>query len=368
LVLPVSSIRGRRRGLRYLLAAGLVAGLALWGAAESAARSFRPAHHRIFHGVSDTGHVRDYRVFSRRVRAHNALLMDFYHWNTPLSTGALDRWETTRTRGVLSLSTAPGNGHEVLSPRAIARGRGDRYILRLNESIAGSGQVVYIRLFPEMNGYWNPYCAYNASGSRRGRSHSTGSFRRAWRRISLILHGGKRIRVNRRLRRIGLPRIYRASSNHARVYRRREVPRRLSHPKVAFMWNPQTIGSPAKRGNRPAAYWPGGKYVDWVGADIYSAFATPGIWSAYKSFYRSWRHRPFIVGEYAPWNNDYRGRFTRRLFRWAERHHRVGAMVYYRSVFPNNEFDINHWSKARQVIRHHLNKHRFDPFAPGTRR
>jgi hypothetical protein len=108
--------------------------------------------------------------------------------------------------------------------------------------------------------------------------------------------------------------------------------------------------------------------VDWVGADIYSAYATPGIWSAFKRFYRSWGRRPFIVGEYAPWNNDYTGGFTRRLFRWAEHHRRVGALVYYRSVFPNNEFDINHWSRARSVIRHHLNKRRFDPFAPGTRR
>ena len=44
-------------------------------------------------------------------------------------------------------------------------GHGDRYILKLNQSIARSKQVVYIRLFPEMNGYWNPYSAYNADGS-----------------------------------------------------------------------------------------------------------------------------------------------------------------------------------------------------------
>ena len=280
--LPVSSIRRRGGALRYLAAAGLIACLALWGAPEAGARTFRPQHHRIFHGVTDTGHVRDYRVFNRRVRAHNALLMDLYHWNTPLTTGALDRWQATHTRGVLSLSTAPGNGRELASPRAIARGNKDR---------------VYIRLFPEMNGSWNPYCAYNSNGSRRGRSHSTSSFRRAWRRIAIIIHGGKRRQVNHRLRRAGLVRIYRASSNHARVYRHRDVPHRLPHPKVAFMWNPQTIGSPAVHGNRPGAYWPGGKYVDWVGADIYSAYATPGIWSAYKRFYRSVRHRPFVVGE-----------------------------------------------------------------------
>ena len=107
--------------------------------------------------------------------------------------------------------------------------------------------------------------------------------------------------------------------------------------------------------------------MDWVGADIYSAFASPGVWSAFKRFYHRWRHWPFVVGEYSPWNNDYRGSFTRKLFNWSEDHGRVRALIYYRSVSPDNEFDINHWPRARVAIRHHLNKHRFDPYAPGTR-
>ena len=126
--------------------AGIVA-LALLLPAQAPAGAFRPPHHRIFHGVSDTGHVRDYRTFRHRVRAHSALLEDFYHWDTPLTTGALQRWHQTRTRGVLSLSTAPGGGPERITPRQIAHGHGDRYILKLNQSIAHSKQVVYIRLF-----------------------------------------------------------------------------------------------------------------------------------------------------------------------------------------------------------------------------
>ena len=346
--------------------AGIVA-LALLLPAQAPAGAFRPPHHRIFHGVSDTGHVRDYRTFRHRVRAHSALLEDFYHWDTPLTTGALRRWHQTRTRGVLSLSTAPGGGLERITPRQIAHGHGDHYILSLNESIARSKQVVYIRLFPEMNGYWNPYCAYNLYGSSRGKSHSTRNFRRAWKRIVLIVRGGSRRRINRELRRHHMNRIYRASSNHAPVYRHRDVPRRLPHARVAFIWSPQTIGSPNVPGNRPARYWPGRRFVDWVGADIYSAFASPGIWSAFKGFYRRWRHHPFVVGEYSPWNNDYRGHFTRRLFNWAEDHGRVRALIYYRSVSPDNEFDINHWTNARRAIRHHLNKGRFDAFAPRMR-
>ncbi len=341
--------------------------LALLVPAGAAAKRFVPHRHKIFHGVSDTGHVRDFHRFAKRVGAHPAVLQAFYHWDTPLTTGALKRWRKTRTRGVLSLSTAPGDGSERISPRAIAKGKGDRYIVRLNQSIARSKQVVYLRLFPEMNGHWNPYSAYNADGSGRGRSHSTKNFRRAWQRTALIVRGGRRSRINNKLRHRHMPRILRARSNHDPVYRRRNVHGHLRRTKVAFMWSPQTIGSPAVRGNRPGAYWPGKRFVDWVGADIFSKFATPGIWSAFKRFYRHWRHYPFVVGEYSPWDNDYRARFTHKLFRWARHHHRVRMLIYYRSVAPNTLYDINHWPRARRVIRHQLNKHRFAPYAPHIR-
>ena len=359
------SIHGGELALRHLGAVVLIACLALLAPSKALGRAFVPPNHRIFHGVSDTDEIADYHVFNYRVGAHNALLQDFYHWATPLA-GALERWGATRTRGVLSLSTAPGGKPEVISPGAVAHGRGDRYILRLNESIANSGQVVYIRLFPEMNGHWNPYCAFNSDGTSRGASHSTRNFRQAWQRVVLIVRGGARAVINRKLRRRGMPRIYRAGSNDDAVYERELVPRFLPHPKVAFMWVPQTIGSPNVSGNQPSDYWPGRRYVDWVGADIYSEFATVGVRAALTSFYGHYDRRPFVVGEYSPWDNDYEGSFTRWLFHWAESNRRVRALIYYRSVFPENEFDINHWPAARRVIRSHLNKHRFDPLPPGT--
>lgn len=364
-----------------LIAGSAVVAAALIGAAPATAHPgqhplplhpYRPPHHRIFHGVTDTGSARDFRIFNHRVGAHSALLESFSRWGSPRLASGLRLWRKTHTRGVLSLSTAPGGKPELISPRAIARGRDDHYLARLNRMFAASGQVVYLRLFAEMNGSWNPYCAYDADGSYRGRSHSTKSFRQAWRRIALIVKGGKRRRINRKLRDLGMPRILRAKSNHDPVYSREDLPHVLPKPKVAFMWVPQTIGSPQIAGNEPGDYWPGARYVDWIGADIYSKFATPGVWSAFRHFYRHWdhpdrHHWPFVVSEYSPWDNDYRGAFTRRLLRWAMHHHRVRALIYYRSVFPDNEFDINQWPRARSVLRHHLNRSRFDPFAPGTR-
>jgi hypothetical protein len=345
--------------------AAAVLSLAVAGSAP--ARSFTPRHHRIFHGVSDTTNNKDFHRFRKRVEAHPAVLEDFYHWDTPLTSGAFQRWRQTRTRGVLSLSTAPGGQPEMISTRQIARGRGDDYIVQLSQTIAESKQVVYIRLFPEMNGYWNPYCAFNADGTRKDPSHSLRSFRRAWQRIVLIIRGGKRTVINRELRERHMPRILRASSNHDPIYQPAGVYRRLKRPKVAFMWSPQTIGSPYVAGNQPGYYWPGKRFVDWVGADIYSAYASPGVWSAFKRFYRKWRHKPFVVGEYSPWDNDYRGRFTRKLFKFALRHRRTRMLIYYRSVNPDTPFDVDNFPRARRVLRHMLNKHRFAPYAPDLR-
>jgi hypothetical protein len=346
--------------------AGTCAVAVLAMAGSSSAGSFTPHHHRIFHGVTDTSNNVEFKHFAKEVRAHPATLEDFYHWDTPLTTGALDRWRQTRTRGVLSLSTASGSGPEIITPKEIAHGRGDHYLIRLNQSIAASRQVVYIRLFPEMNGSWNPYCAFNPTGSQKGRSHSTRNFRRAWQRAALIVRGGKRQAINYKLRSLGMPRMLRARSNTDPIYATENVHRKMATPKVAFMWVPQTAGSPNVPGNQPSNYWPGRKYVDWVGADIYSAYASAAF-PMLQSFYRKWKKWPFVIGEYSPWNNDYTGGFTRRLFHWAESHRRTRMLIYYRDVFQGGPHDINHWPNARRVMRHELNKRRFAPFAGGVR-
>ena len=346
-----------------MAALAAVVTVALAPAGSATAKSFVPHHHKIFHGVSDTTNNHDFHRFAHQVGAHPALLEDFYHWDTPLTSGALRRWHQTRTRGVLSLSTAPGGAKELISPRQIAEGMDDHYLVRLNHSIAQSNQVVYIRLFPEMNGSWNPYSAYRPDGTKKDRSHSTNNFRRAWQRVALIIRGGRTRTINRELRQRHMPRILRASSNHDPIYKPEDVHRFMPHTKVAFMWTPQTISSPNVAGNQPGDYWPGARFVDWVGADIYSKFASAGVWRAWKRFYAKWRHKPFVVGEYSPWDNDRGGRFTRQLFHWAEGHGRVRALIYYRSVHAGSPYDINHWRRARKVLRHELSKRRFAPYA-----
>jgi hypothetical protein len=358
----------RLQGAGFLVGAAAALVLML-PAPDAGANAYRPPGNKIFHGVSDTGDVGAYDSFRRQVRAHSALLQAFYHWDTPLrSSGAFYRWEQTNTLGVVSLSNAlPESGGPEVSPGAIARGKGDHYLVRLNESIGNWEKRVYIRLFPEMNGHWNPYCAFNANGSRRDGNHTTKDFRRAWRRIVIIVRGGTRAKVNKRLRKQHMPRIYGARSNGDPIYDdgEKKVPAVMERPKVAFMWVPQTFGSPNRRGNQPQDYFPGGKYVDWVGADIFSKFS--GAFDELQDFYRRWDNWPFVIGEYSPWDGDPGGRFTKRLFRWALDKGRVRALIYYRSVTVDNEYAIDRYPAARKVLRRMLNKGRFAKFGPGAR-
>ena len=335
---------------------------------SAGARAFTPPDNKIFHGVSDTGNSDDYRAFTDQVREHNAVLQNFYHWGVPVGTGALQRWRHTRTRGVLSLSTAPGGQAEVIDPKGIAQGRGDDYILSLNGAIAKSHQVVYIRLMAEMNGHWNPYSAFNADGSSRGTDHSTKWFRKAWQRFALIIRGGSRDSINKRLRKAHLPRIYRARSNNAKIYRRKDVPKKLRKPKVALMWVPQTSGSPDVPGNAPKKYWPGARYVDWVGADVYSKFANSTLWNKLNSFYRKFDGKPFVIGEYSPWDADPGGNFVSRLFDWVESHGRTRMAIYYRSVNPTNVFNIQFYPESQNVLQSVLNRGRYMSVAPEYKR
>jgi hypothetical protein len=356
--------------LTFAMAAVTFAGPGTASASLPEGKSYAPGKGKAYHGVSDTGEPSAFFDFARQVGAHPATLQAFYHWDTPLTSGAFYRWARTDTRGVLSLSTAAGDGGERITPKQIAKGVGDRYIINLGRTIAEAQQIVYIRLLAEMNGHWNPYCAFGADGARRRGGHSTAWFRRAWRRFALIVRGGSRAQINGKLVRQGMPRILNAASESDPVYNAGPegiplaVPAELPQPKVALMWVPQSFGSPNIRGNQPSDYWPGGKYVDWVGFDIYSKFA--GAFDDDQAFIRRYDKWPVVIGEYGPWDNDFRGSFTGSLFNWARSHNRVKMLLYYRSVTTDNPYNVQFYPGAQRVLRRNLNKRRFVEFAPGV--
>jgi hypothetical protein len=314
-------------------------------ASPAGANPYLPPAGKTFAGV--TGGY-DASSFERETGSHPAVFQFFGGWNqttTYMFEGAV----AARSRLMIHLSTVRGTSEQI-TPSGIATGGGDDYLRALGRRIADYGGVTYIRLMAEMDGYWNAYCAYTATGRSKGPAYTTAQFRRAWKRTVLILRGGPVASIDAKLHALGMPPVRTAETD-------------LPRPKVAFLWVPQVAGAPDTRANSPRAYWPGAKYVDWVGADIYSKYASSGVWSALKHFYAKWNHFPFVIGEYSPWDNDRSGHFTHKLFHWAEGHGRTRMLIYYRSVSAGSPYDINHWPRARRVLRHELNKKVFAPYA-----
>jgi hypothetical protein len=321
---------------RHLIA--LVA-LALAVPGTATADPFLPAAGKTFAGV--TGGY-EAASFERLTGSHPSVFQFFGGWNQTtryMFSGA----ETARARLMIHLPTMRGTTEQI-TPRGIATGRGDTYLRKLNSRIATYGGVTYIRLMSEMDGHWNAYCAYTASGRSKGPAYRTAMFRQAWRRAVLIIRGGPIEQLNVKLRRLHMPPV--DSGGHD-----------LAQPRVAFLWVPQVEGAPDIPANSPRAYWPGGRYVDWVGTDFYSKFPN---WGGLERFYsdRKWARKPFAFAEWAIWGRDDPA-FVHRLFRWSRTHRRVRMMLYNQGQVDNGPFRLGHHPRSRRALRAELRAPRF---------
>ena len=253
------------------------------------------------------------------------------------------------SRLMIMIGTRSGS-QEMITPGQIAGGQGDQWLISLQSSIAASGLVTYVRLMAEMDGYWNAYCAYNQDGTPRDASHSTQAYRQAWRRVTLIFRGGSVQHIDSELRSLGLPRL---KAGGASV---------LPRAKVAMLWVPQVApGDPDIPGNQPSNYWPGRRWVDWVGTDFYS-FA-PNF-SGLGSFYDSYRGLPFVFGEYAVGETPDDPGFIDQLFGWVSSHARVRMMIYNQGVNPVGPFRLSRFPRTAGALDHQLSSSKFPAFAP----
>src|SRR4051794_20528752 len=200
---------------RFLIALFLLA-----APATASADPYLPPHGKAFAGV--TGGY-DASSFARETASHPSVFQFFGGWNQ--TTGYMfEGAQNARARLMIHLSTVRGTSEQI-TLRGIARGAGDDYLLALGQQIADHGGVTYIRLMAEMDGYWNAYCAYTASGRSKGPAYTTAQFRRAWKRTVLILRGGPVERVDAKLHALGMPSVRTEAID-------------LPRPKVAFLWVP----------------------------------------------------------------------------------------------------------------------------------
>src|SRR6476469_2707593 len=110
---------------------------------------------------------------------------------------------------MLALNTGAYGATPTATPRGIALGQNDAFLVRLNGVINDwSGDRFYVRPFPEMNAYWESNSAYNKNGTTRGGAFTTAWNRKALARIAVILRGGVEADVNANLAKIGLPGVH----------------------------------------------------------------------------------------------------------------------------------------------------------------
>jgi hypothetical protein len=344
---------------RAQIAVALLAALVLAAAAIAAPARSQPytaGHGKVFVGVTGGRTVGGY---ARAAGKPPAVFQFFVAWGDQFRY-AYRRARDARAELMVHLSTYNGPGtRQRITPRDIALGRGDAYLLTMRRDFTAYRRPVYLRLFGEMNNAANPYSAYNHDGSARDSAHARSWFRQAWRRVYLIVKGGGVATIDAKLQALGMPRLShlprRRHAGFAELASRGGIARLrpaavrwLPRPQVAVQWTPMTAGSPNIPANRPGAYWPGGAYVDWVGTDFYSSFPN---FRGLDRFYATRRYaaKPFVFGEWAMWGRDDAG-FIRRFFAWVARHPRVRMLAYNQGNHPTSPFRLYRYPKAARAL------------------
>jgi hypothetical protein len=317
----------------------------LAGAGAAHAAAYLPPSGRIYAGITGA----DTAPYERQTGQHAAIYQQFVTWGGSFNW-ALSDADANRSRAMLAIQTITASGGEVISPGAIARGRGDRWLLDLAATLAQRGLPTYLRPMAEMDAYWNPYSAYNANGSSRGTAHSTHAFRQAWRRIALILRGGATTTIDAGLRRLRMPPVTTTQPT-------------IAAAPVALMWVPQVAGAPDIPQNAPRAYYPGTAYVDYVGTDFYSKFPN---WSGLDSFWAQFPSRPFVFGEWAIQGAD-NPQFVSAFFDWIRAHRRTRIIVYNQGYRPQAHLALATYPRAGHAVAAQLASPLFAPFTPDWR-
>jgi hypothetical protein len=171
-----------------------------------------------------------------------------------------------------------------------------------------------------MDGYWNVYCAFNENGSPRSPAHSTANFRRAFARVYLVLHGGKKQALDARLRRLGLPPVA------------GDLPA-IPKSRLRVVWNPLGWAIPNVAGNAPEKYYPGDAYVDVVGGDVYKTPSNVGHMTALEALYTTHKNKPFSIPEWGLESVDDPA-FVGKLAEFVGSHRRTEAVVLFSRPGP----------------------------------
>ncbi len=288
-------------------------------------------------GVSDRGSTEGFNSFAELTGKHPALMQTFFGWgNTP--NKAYERWRETQTRPVVAISTQNAQTlEEIITPQQIALGYGDDYLLQLNQFFATHNLPAYIRPLGEPNRCLNAWAGVECDGTLKDGEHSSYWYKEAFRRIAAITRGGLTTEaLNAELAEIGLPGLQRSKGAN---------PVSLPVAPVSIIWSPLPAGSPRVKGNFPGNYWPGSKWVDWVGTDFYAKYP---VWEDLNRFYaaKQWKNKPIAITEWAMSEKD-EPKFVNQLISWVVTHKRVQMLTYYQGFGYGNTYELSHYPQTR---------------------
>jgi Ni/Co efflux regulator RcnB len=117
------------------------------------------------------------------------------------------------------------------------------------------------------------------------------------------------------------------------------------------IWNPQGYGSPDLPGNRAQAYYPGDRYVDVVGNDLYD-IRGKAEWAANDRLYKAHRNKPYSIPEWGLWNLDDPG-FVKRMAGWVKTHRRTELLAFFESR-AGSIFDLATKPASRAAYRRYI--------------
>jgi hypothetical protein len=343
----------RRRRL-HLWIVGAATALALVLAAPAgAAMSLVPPKPDVLLGVSDRGTTAEYNAFTELTGKHAALLETFHPWGNNLNE-AYERWRETQTRPVLAISTQDDQTlAEIITPEQIALGAGDDYLLQINDFFATHNLPAYIRPLGEPNRCLNAWSGVECDGTLKGGEHSAFWYKMAFRRIVAITRGGQTLEgLDATLAELGLPPLHRTKGENPEV---------LPAAPVSIIWSPLPAGSPRVKGNFPGNYWPGSKWVDWVGTDFYAKYP---VWDDLNHFYagKQWKRKPVAITEWAVQEKD-EPRFAKQLVSWITTHKRVQMFNYYQGFGPGNPYELGLYPRTAATLRKKIRRANFLDYA-----
>jgi hypothetical protein len=348
----MNGINRTRAATAALLVALVAALLGVSAGSASAAGVLEPKGKQIYFGVSDTGDPASFGEFSDAVSKHPAVIESFRAWGSEVRD-SIQRWEIARARPMIHITTAdPQTGGEILTLAQIANGAGDSFLIRLNVLFAEKQMRAYVRPLGEPNRCLNVYAALECAGHPRSKADSAVNYRRAFRRIYVIVHGGGKAKViNERLAEANLPPL------NAQVGGLPKAP-------VAIVWSPLPSGSPTTKKNLPQNFYPGDKWVDWTGTDFYASYPE---WGALTKLYERYPSKPFAITEWGVEAGDDPS-FVSHLFAWVKAHPRTKMLVYYQDFGSTSNYRIQNYAESLSVLTERLHDGHFPAYAPGAPR